>query len=522
MRGVALSTFGLIASCGEVFDTPDPGSTQDDAVSITITQNWLNDRGEVTSTSVITDLAVTDVVARIPEPEADGGFETRSAEMTATGMVLRNVPPNTTYYLDVRSFGSRLLFVTDVREIDAKFYSVGRRDPAQPTVPTSLTLNVANMAEWQDGDSLGLYCANIDAFGRLAASQSYVQGWPAAGDRQLALTVDWAQVDRGLFRDRMTPLIDGNMGDSLVISHIRRSLSTTQYVYDAPLETFTFASFTQRDGVNRTLDGGFTAAAKDAVHFDLKRLEFERYVGDVHPGATTVPGFLGGGGVAIHAQANDPRHERLFSPFAPTLLFTLFNAESSNLDMGQMVFPRPPESWSQWLRVSHDFQVIRDTPLGLKQTAVATIGVAAPIMPATAPTDIVTHLEPRISPPRKPFINSTSFHDPQVVALQPTRAPIRVTWDAPLLIDAAPTTYALAILQITRTGTELTSTSVATIFRPASDRSLAIPWQLFPGPGYYYFVLTAASDAGLHDPKFDDIGRTDSTADTISGILTLQ
>jgi hypothetical protein len=500
MRAAALFTCLLIASCGNVdslVDAPPPDSDGGaSAVTVTITQNWINERGEVSGVQAVTEALPGDFVAWIPTPGAMGGFEKRTAETTATGLAIRDIPPATTYYLDVVSFGLHQLFVTDLREIDVKFYSLGRRDAVSPTRPTQLTVNVANMIPWLAGDSLAVSCANVDAFGALAESLPHVRGWPAAGARQLAVTFDWAQIDRGFFGERPTPLIDGTKGDSLAISHLRRIESSTKFPYDTVIETTAFGSFTQSDGVGQTLDSAFPA--------------------------TTVPTFLGGGGVSVRAQPHDPNHQRQISLFAPSMLFTLFGADPTNLDMGQMVYPRPPTGWSQWLSADHNFQVIRDTPLGLKQTAFASLRVAAKLTPVAPPTDVVTPILPRVSPPRSPMINRLSFHDPQTVELQPTRAPIEVTWNAPQLIESPPTVYALTIFRLTRTRDQLTSTRVALINRPPGDRSISIPWHLFSAAGYYYLVLTAGSDIGAHDPKIDDIGRTDSTADTVSGILTLQ
>jgi hypothetical protein len=525
MRGVALLTGLLIASCGSVQDRPDappPDQEPSDAVTLTFTRSWINERGEIAAVEPINELSADALVAWIPAPAEMGGFARRTAEATATGLAIRGIPPGTTYYLDAL-FGAHVLVMTDLREIEVKSYSLGRREAVSPTTATTLTLNVANLTAWQDGDTLELYCANVDAFGGMDARTPHVRGWPTAGARQLAVTFDWSQVDRGFFGDRRTPLIDGTKGDSLLISHVRQIGSSNQYPYTTVLETAAFASFTQVDGGSLTLDSTFPAApVKDAVHFVVRRPDFERHARDIHPDATTVPTFLGGGGISVRAQPNDPRHERQISLFAPLMMFTLFGAEPTNLDMGQMVYPRPPAGWSQWLAADHNFQVVRDTPFGLKHTAFASLRVAAKLTPPAAPTDVVTPVVPRISPPRSPTINGTSFHAPQTVELQPTRAPIVVAWTPPQLIESAPTVYALTIFRITRTGDTLTSTRLAVINRPATERSLAIPWHLFPEAGYYYFVLTAGAEIGELDARFDDVGRTDSTADTVSGILTLQ
>jgi hypothetical protein len=527
MRGAALFTCVLIASCGSVPSAPDeppPETIDQPAVTITITRNWVDENGELADTEVVTDVVATDIVAWIPAAGAIGGFDKRTAEKTSTGLVIRDIPTGTTYYLDVESSGFHQLFVTDLREIDVQFYSIERRDAVQTTKPTMLTLNVANLTAWQDEDWLELHCANVDAFGGLRATTPHVRGWPVAGARGLAVTLDWSQVDRGFCGTRPTPLIDGARGDSLVISHMRRIGSSTQFPYETAIETAAFPAFSQVDGGTVTLDTAFPASppVKDAMHFVVRRPEFERHADDLHPDATIVPTFLGGGGVSVRAQPHDPRHERQISLFAPSMLFTLFGADSSNLDMGLMTYPRPRTGWSQWLAADHNFQVVRDTPFGIEHTAFGSLRVAAKVTPASAPTDVVTPIVPRISPPRSPMINNLSFHLPQTMEMRTTGAPITVTWNAPALIEAPPTVYSLSIFQVTRVGDELRDARVAVISRPPADRSLSIPWHLFPSAGYYYLVLTAGSEAGLHNAKLDDIGRTDSTADTISGILTLQ
>lgn len=516
----------LVAGCGSVPFTHDAGLDEvppstTSAATVKVTLNWVDDTGQVSSTQDVTSLVLRGAVARVPST-APGGFESHTAEMTASGLEIRDLPDGTAYDLDLDSLFGRLVYVTDLRDVDLKFYAVGRRAPAQPTKPTPLTLHVTNMTPWVDGDRLALSCDHVAASATLDASQSFVSGWPAVGARQLDLTVDWAQVDHGLFQDRMTPLIDGAQGDLLTIAHIRRNASSTGYVYDAPIETFTFAPFTQRDGVARSLDGAFTTQPRDTVHFNLKRPEFARYASDVHPTGSIIELPFGGGGVGIRTQPGDPDHRHLFSPFGPGLLFTLFNPSATDtLEMGQMSFPRPPANWSEWLAVSHNFQVMRDTPLGIPQTVIATINVSRPIMPGSAPGDTTTAITPRISPPKNPMLDGTPFSTPHLALLQPAGPAIQVTWDEPSLIDAPPTSYALNIVQLTKSGDQLATSPVATIFSPAGQRSLSIPWALFPGRGYYYFVLTAAADEGVYNPKLDDIGPSDSTADTVSGILTL-
>jgi hypothetical protein len=527
MRRPALFTCLLIASCGSVKETPDAppeGGGDSPAVTLTITRNWINERGEVADTQAVTDIGETDIVAWIPAAGAIGGFEKRTSEKTSTGLAIRDIPPGTTYYLDVESDGFHQLFVSDLREIDVKFYSIERRDAVQTTKPTMLTLNVANLTAWQDDDWLELHCANVDAFGGLRANTPHVRGWPAAGARQLAVTLDWAEVDRGFFGSRPTPLIDGTRGDTLLISHMRRIGSSNQFPHETVLETAAFPAFSQVDGGSLSLDSSFPTSppVKDAVHFVVRRPDFERHAGDLHPEATIVPTFLGGGGVSVRAQPHDPRHERQVSLFAPSMVFALYGADSSNLDMGLMTYPRPRVGWSQWLAADHNFQVLRDTPFGIEHKVFGALRVAAKVTPVTAPMDVVTPIVPRISPPRSPLINNLSFHLPQTIELNATGAPIELTWNAPALIEAPPTVYQLSIVRVTRVADELRDARLAVINRPPPGRSLSIPWHLFPEAGYYYFVLTAGSEVGLHDGRLDDIGRTDSTADTISGILTLQ
>src|SRR6185503_14485334 len=101
---------------------------------------------------------------------------------------------------------------------------------------------------------------------------------------------------------------------------------------------------------------------------------------------------------------------------------------------------------------------------------------------------------------------------------QPTGTPIEIRWEEPVLVTAAPTSYALTIYQLGREGDQVTQTAIATIATPAKARALSIPWQLFPGPGAYYVVLTAIASEGEFDPKLSGPTNTDSAADAVSGI----
>jgi hypothetical protein len=523
MRGVCLLGCILIAGCGGV-PAPDPEEEEQvpdepPPVTIKVTLNWLDDAGQITATDDLTGLVVQGATALIPSAGAQGGFDARAAEITASKVAIRNVPVGTTYTLDLSAAFGRALYVTDARDLDFKFYEMGRRNPAQPTKATPLTLEVSNMTAWQDGDKLLLHCARVAAFAGVTEAQAGVSGWPEVGDTSLALTVDWSNVDTGFFHDRKTPLIDGNLGDRLVVTHGRQVGSSNDYPYDTLLETAAFSSFIQSDGAAQTVGAAFSKTPQDAVHVRLRQAEFARYASDIHPDATAQAGFAGG--VTVRAQPADPLGRRQFG-HSLSPVFTLFGAVGGDIDMGQMVYPHPPSSWSQWLRASHDFTIERATPFGIKQTVTSVLATVQRITPSSPATDVVTALGPRISPPRSATLNGAVLSAPHTVQYQPTGAPIDVRWEEPVLIHAAPTSYALRIYQLGLTDDEVTQTVIAEIAMPPKARMLAIPWQVFPGTGAYYVVLTAISAEGEHDPKFTGPTLNDSSAEAVSGILSLK
>jgi hypothetical protein len=526
MRGVCLLSCILIAGCGGVNapDLPEEEEQVPDApgpppVTLKVTLNWLDDSGQITATEDLTGLVVQGATALIPNAGAQGGFDARTAEITASGVAIRNVPTGTTYTLDVSAAFGRSLYVTDARDFDFRFYEMGRHRPAQPTTATPLTVDVSNMTAWQDGDTLLVHCARVAAFAGVTETQAGVAGWPEVGDTSLALTVDWSNVDTGFFHDRKTPLIDGNLGDRLVVTHGRQVGSSNDYRYDTLLETAAFSSFTQSDGAARTVAAAFSPTPHDAVHVRLRQAEFARYASDIHPDAKPQAGFAGG--VTVRAQPADPLGRRQFGhSLAP--VFTLFGAVGADIDMGQMVYPHPPSSWSQWLRASHDFTIERDTPFGVAQTVTAVLATVLRITPSSPATDVVTAVGPRISPPRSATLNGAVLAAPHSVQYQPAGAPIEIRWEQPLLVDAAPTSYTLRVYQLGLDGDEVTQTGIAEIAMPPKARALSIPWRVFPGTGAYYVVLTAISAEGEHDPKFTGPTVNDSAADTVSGILSLK
>jgi hypothetical protein len=524
MRACLLSCI-LIAGCGGV-DAPDPEDEEEvpdlpgpPPVTLKVTLNWLDDSGQITATEDLTGLVIRRATALIANPGATSGFDTRAAETSAPGLMIRDIPLGTTYTLDVEAAFGRAVYVTDARDLDFKFYEMGRRNPAQPTKATPLTVEVSNMTAWQDGDKLSFHCARVAAFAGVTETQAGVAGWPEVGDTSLALTVDWSNVDTGFFHDRKTPLIDGNLGDRLVVTHGRQVGSSNDYPYDTLLETAAFSSFTQSDGAAQTVGAAFSRTPQDAVHVRLRQAEFARYASDIHPDAEAQAGFAGG--VTVRAQPADPLGRRQFGhSLAP--MFTLFGAVGADIDMGQMVYPRMPSSWSQWLRASHDFSIERDTPFGIKQTVTAVLATTLRITPSSPANDVVTALGPRISPPRSATLNDALLAAPHSAQYEPTGAPIEVRWAEPLLVDAAPTSYALRIYQLGRDGDEVTQTVIAEIAMPPKARSVSIPWRVFPGTGAYYVVLTAISAEGEPDPKFTAPTVNDSSADAVSGILTLK
>jgi len=181
--------------------------------------------------------------------------------------------PTGTYYLKI----GRVYTVRSSDTIDHSWDLLGRSDAVEATIsPTNLVFDVANLADWQEGDELQMFSAGSGTSGfRLYDGATNP---PQVGDTALtAFTVDLASVAG-------TPmLIDGSAGDSLVLAQLETT-SDGAHTYQAIGRVFEPGGFTIEDGASANLTGAFVDVPQtETLELQLDRGAFEAALRSVGP-----------------------------------------------------------------------------------------------------------------------------------------------------------------------------------------------------------------------------------------------
>lgn len=232
-------------------------------------------------TNVPVDLSTLQVVALVVA--TNGSLTTYTGTGNADGTFEIQSVPYGSYYLQI---GTQYV-VTSESVVDLGYTDLGRamRDPASSA--TSITMNVTNLAPWQNGDQLELISAG-------AASYYFFieQSVPVtAGATELSGYTFDASVGEPA---GPVSLIDGGAGDRAVFAQLSQRLSDENVPYQSMSRVFSPAPFTQVDGGNTVLTGAFTdVSIANTVSIDLRSSQFEALVPSIHPNATTSFRFFG-------------------------------------------------------------------------------------------------------------------------------------------------------------------------------------------------------------------------------------
>jgi hypothetical protein len=332
---------------------------------------------------------------------------------------------------------------------------LGRLDGVAPTTETDVTVNVAGLDAWNDGDETELMVANNGDI--VYAPETEFAAPPADGDTTATGTLDWSQ--------QFPPdvLVNAHKGDvaSLEQLVIRSSRSES---YQALDRYATAAPFTQTDGAPSTVAFALAPVHQESHAMRWRGAAFEAMASKVGAGATDLPG-----GQAVFIDALPDASTFGFYTNAPDLAIYAPSVAASNLaltlDYGD------PYHWDEFVSMNYLF----GAPVALGDAAPTTIVVG--YLANQCVTDTIT---PELSPVRNVTINGS-----------------HATWQAPSLGHA--TEYSIQLEQLTASDGQTAANVVASFVTTA--RSLDIPSD-FLTAGTYILVITAIN--------FGDVDRTTS------------
>jgi hypothetical protein len=499
-------------------DAPPPPPDADlTAVTGTVTRTWIDEAGQTLLVEP-EDISKDTYAAFVPNPASPGTYKVIDAIKTGTGkFLIPGVHPPTgqriTYLLKVVrpdvtpnlvSFGSTTQAAVTIDRIIPS-----RPGGVKPTKSSLLNLDVSAMQAWQDADILEIFCANIAGFD-FEFGQTLLATWPMAGATRLTSSLDWKQLDSGTGVLPYTPLIDGSLGDSLLISHLTTRTSSTNFTYEAVSETFIADPFDQVDGQAQPISGVFTKPTQaGTLQLLLKQGDWAAQVTDVNPRAFMLDGDFG---IDLNAQPGDASGERQIGPTADTINRNL-PLGTATIDTGVMTYAPYPSSWGEFVTVDQIYRVKYTIPGATNQVQRAAL-VRTDIPKKSLPANLL--LGPLISPAKNLLINGNALTANQTVTYAPTGPTPLLSWDAPGLGTAS--FYQVLIWRIvvnpdmsagrTREGTLWTT-----------SQSIRVPWEYFAAGTSYFFEVYAV--AVPNTPPVFGLGkyRSDSAV-TLSELVT--
>jgi hypothetical protein len=352
-------------------------------------------------------------------------------------------------------FGSPYLAVGDARHPDVDQHVLGRLDGVAPTTETDVTLNIAGLDAWTDGDETELMVANNGDI--VYAPETEFAAPPADGGTTSTGTIDWSQ--------QFPPdvLVNAHAGDVASLEQLVMRSSGSES-YQALDRYATAAPFTQSDGAPSTVAFSLASVHQESHPMRWRGAAFEAMASEVGAGATDLPG-----GQAVFIDALPDAAQFGFYTNAPDLAIYTPSASASNLAL--TLEYGNPYHWDELVSMNYLF----GAPVALGDAAPATIVVGY-----VANQCVTDTIAPEISPARDIVI--TGSH---------------TSWQAPAVGHA--TEYFIQLEQLSASDGQTAANVVASFVTTA--RSLDIPSD-FLAAGTYVLVITATN--------FGDVDRTTS------------
>lgn len=203
-----------------------------------------------------TDLSMFPVAALVED--GNGGYTELPGSGHSDGTFTIDNVPDGNYWLRVPGArGGVALFRTNASAVDAGYATEGRATQTAELPNTQLTLDVTNLAPWQNGDMLELISSEANSW-HFNLEQQAVAGAPAVDDTSLALTIDMTDTTLSVPNH-----IDGSLTPPDRVFLTQTSVHTTaeNTQYSSVSRLFEAGPFTVASGQTSTLAGAFTDAS---------------------------------------------------------------------------------------------------------------------------------------------------------------------------------------------------------------------------------------------------------------------
>ncbi len=248
------------------------------------------DPNNVHITSILTFIKLDGTVTTAPEdlsrytlkvylPSADNTFTVIDVVGTKEGMAeIPDVPVGTTFYLSLvypevlnQATPPPEMIVTNKREIDLGYPTVGRPDAAETRLSSSVQVNATNMAAWGPHDTLTVGSYNV---GTQFTNMGRATNTPTVGATSVTgFSFDWRD-SASTVGGRLPALVDAGKGDDIFVAHNQAELvgnGKTTYYVSKEVDVVKRTDLTQVDGMPLVVDGAFAqATANKTVNVTLQ------------------------------------------------------------------------------------------------------------------------------------------------------------------------------------------------------------------------------------------------------------
>jgi cysteine-rich repeat protein len=222
-------------------------------------------------------------------PNSDDTFTVVDVTGTAQGTFeIPNVPPGTTYYLSLvypeiinQPTPPPELIVSDERELELGYPTVGRPDATEVRLASTVSLNLTNLVPWTDYDYF-----NVDSFntGTEVPGLGTATNLPTAGATTTTnMSFDWRDGINHVI-GRLPSLLDATRGDDLFVSQSRIALRHTGRATYATIQEIAVAKITdlvQSEGAPLTVNGALVHNTLDkTMNLTVGVEQFRSYLRD--------------------------------------------------------------------------------------------------------------------------------------------------------------------------------------------------------------------------------------------------
>jgi len=419
-------------------------------------------------------------------------FRTLTGSGTAAGTFQISDVPNGPYYLKVGTAQSPTYYVTSSSTIDLTSARTGKPATTAPALPSSISLDVTNLASWADGDVLEAYSSDADTWWFDLSETMDTGGTPLhpITDGTTSLSNYTITTQEALTSSSDPARLIQN--DDFAVVQLTQKTNGDGVPYRAATRFFQATPFTQTDGGTAVVNGTFIDVGQTTMaDIDMRTSAWAAAAGfdgthamALHPQSTEFsdPSFPGlqGTDFTIHAVVGGPNYGHVGA--TADFLFAKNPSSTEDVMLRGLQFGTPHTGgmWATIFTAGQSWRVSYQLP----GTTVAT-SLFVRMTREGLISQLTGPIGPLVGPVRAPKIGGADLFQSQTgVGLTPTLA-----WTTPAI--GKPSEYIVGVYRLAVSGTATTSTRVATIRTTAT--SVTIPPGVLAPTTSYAFSINAAT-----------------------------